>query len=180
MRNSDKALQSKPHPKSGQGGASSFKADGDEVFEATNTGLSVAGARLLRVKLDALREAAVDLDATMEDLKGAGLDPDALLEALRIEHTDWSKNLIRMQNAKELLDAMGCHTRLDALILIDEPISTFDDRNEWTRDMGRLHYSAGRYLKDNPFKAGTNDHMNWRFGWIDAKRSEKSAETGAG
>jgi hypothetical protein len=133
--------------------------------------LSVAGARALRVHVDKLREAAVQLDSLLSTLTYAGLDVEALLEALRLEHKDWSNHLDRMQNAKELLDALGCRTRLDALVLIDEPLSDKQDRREWTRDMGRLHFACGKFLKDNPFKSGTTDHMNWRFGWVEAKQS---------
>ncbi len=131
-------------------------------------------SRTLRVALDKLRTASIELVAWMQTMEMAGADVDALLEALRLEYADWQRSIAQMNTVSNILNAMGASVRVDAVILTDQPLSDFEDRKAWAHDAGRVSFLAGRFLKDNPYKAGTPDALQWRLGWISGREGEKS------
>lgn len=132
-------------------------------------------SRTLRVALDTLRTASIELVEWMQMMQMSGADVDAMLEALRLEHSDWQSNLAQMGTVSNILNAMGASVRLDAVILTDQPLSDFEDRKAWAHDAGRVSFLAGRFLKDNPYKPGTPDGLQWRLGWISGRESQKAS-----
>lgn len=105
----------------------------------------------------------------MEDAEGIGIDPTIMLEAIRTEYADWSTYLDKMGKVQQLLLASGCATRLDMLIMVDDPISTEEQRANLEKDQGYLAFVLGRHIRDCPYPPSAPAATSWRQGYLDAK-----------
>lgn len=129
----------------------------------------VAAYKVLSVLLERLRTAALEAANALEEAEDAGCDPQAVIEAIRLEHTDWDKQMARMQTAGDILAAMGARTRLDLLVLVDDPIATRTDMAKFEWSQGFLAYNTGKHIRACPYPARTPSWKEWRDGWLEAK-----------
>lgn len=132
------------------------------------TPLTVAYRRL-RVAVERIRVLALDAVAAVAEADAAGVCGDALLDALRLEHEDWNLKIPQMQIIAEMLSATGSRTRIDALIMVDDPIATRDEEIRYEQDQGFLAYHAGQRLGDNPYPRGSPANSSWHEGWVMAR-----------
>lgn len=129
----------------------------------------VAAWVTVRVMVERLRTAALDALDAFSAAEAAGIPGDRMLTALRIEHDDWHKKLVEMQRADDLLGAIGARTRLDMIMLIDDPIATEDEVISLERSQGFLAYHIGKAIRECPYPPSSGSYITWRNGWMEAK-----------
>jgi ribosome modulation factor len=123
----------------------------------------------VRVTLERLRKAASEAHRAIADAEGVGLDPDVMLETIRTEYLDWPQHLNRMQAVQELLAASGARTRLDTLILVDDPLATEEQIQALETDQGYMAFVLGRHIRDCPYHRASPAAASWREGYLNAK-----------
>ena len=139
-----------------------------------NPDLKRIAFRRLLVRMEDLRAASMKLDEDLAVMVALGISVDDVIEAVRIEHTDWPRHLARVQRISTLLDAMGYRTRIDAMFLVDEPIAGEAERAQWEEDEGYLAFCVGRKISECPYERGSAAQISWRNGWVRAKEADKA------
>lgn len=133
---------------------------------------AAAAYRRLRTALERLRGLAQEAAAAIAEADKAGVGAEALLSTLRLEYQDWARALPDMQLVAEMLSATGSRTRIDALIMVDQPVATPHEQARYEEDQGFLAYHVGRASRDNPYSRGTREHRSWLKGWMSAKQKD--------
>lgn len=132
----------------------------------TEEGQAFAG---VRVALEKLRRVALDAVAQVAKAEEAGVSLDAVLEAVRMDAVDWNQKLPLMKTAHDLLSAVGARTRLDMVVLIDDPIATDDEMIRYEVDQGVLAFHLGQKISECPYPPSDPASATWRQGWLEAK-----------
>jgi len=170
-------LQEEDKNRSSQCKAHDLEDDEDAHKTPTQAQVRLAW-RCVRSSLEALRQASMDaLDAVDQASLVAGLGADVILEAIRLEHIDWDAYLDRMQRVHDMLDASQSETRIDMLILVDDPIASKRDLEKLDEDKGYLAYTVGRAFRDCPYRPDDSRSSDWQLGWLTA-RDEESEDDG--
>lgn len=128
--------------------------------------------RAVRVALEKLRKCAIEVHGMFETVEAAGVPADALLEAVRIEFDPWDRKLEQMRIVSDLLTAMGSRTRIDLVMMCEDPIATDAEMERYEVDQGYLAYYTGKLLRDCPYKPGDPANGSWRQGWLEAKDAD--------
>lgn len=123
----------------------------------------------VRVSLEKLRRAALDAVAAVGKAEAEGLSLDAILEAVRMDAADWTEKLPLMKTAHDLLSAVGARTRLDMVVLIDDPIATDAEMIKYEKEQGILAYHIGQKISECPYAPSDPASSTWRQGWLEAK-----------
>lgn len=132
------------------------------------TALSAA-FRMVRIVLEKQREACLDTLKALSAAEAAGIPARALLDAVRLDRGDFFNRLPDMQIIAELLAAIGSPTRIDALVIVDDPLATAEERDNYYQDQGFLAYHSGVKKSDNPHGARTVPGIAWEQGFQRAK-----------
>lgn len=125
-----------------------------------------AAWRVVRVALERQRIAALEVLRAVDLAEAAGIPGDGLLAAVRLEYEDWDDKLHEMQLVAELLAATGSRTRIDALVIVDEPIASHEEIILYQQDQGFLAYHCNKTTSDNPYSPGDPAGVSWRNGWL--------------
>lgn len=125
--------------------------------------------RQILCSLETLRTAAMNMHATLHAAEEAGLPTRTALEAIRLEHTDWAERLSEAQLIADLLAAANCRTRIDTLLMVDDPIASEKDRIGYEKGQGYLAYVAGKPIGACPYGPTEPAAASWRHGYLDAR-----------
>lgn len=128
-----------------------------------------AAWRMVRVALEIQREACLETLKALKAADDAGISAAALIEAVRLDHGDFFTRLPDMQLIAELLAATGSRTRIDALVIVDDPLASAEERDCYYQDQGFLAYHCGASMRKNPHGARTLPGIAWEQGWQRAK-----------
>jgi len=160
----------------GTNGSKATEISSQENISAPGTVLSIsdyaatpeARAHAFRLIYSAIRRlslASQDALAAVKTAEGAGLDLKTIVQALRLEHSDWQNNLEDMMNIGLLLDAVGAKTSIDLFILTDTPLAKEADKLQYAESDGYLSAIASRKREDNPHVYKTKLYHAWLDGF---------------
>lgn len=106
-----------------------------------------------------------------------GIPVDSIFEAILQDQIAPETRYRRIHIAGELLALIGAPTQLDALMLVDDPISRLFDVAAFDEAKGMYARLRGTQLKHSPHDRRSDDHKNWERGWLQmdaALKEEKS------
>lgn len=125
--------------------------------------------RLLQA-IETCRRAAKEVAQAELDAIALGLEPSTLLDAVRYEIGDLPAKMEDMRRVGNLLAAAGARTRVEMLLLVDEPIVTDAEMREFEFNQGRVAAVIGRGADESPYPAGSSQDAAWRGGWLEGAK----------
>lgn len=130
-----------------------------------------AAFAVVRVALERLRLAALDAVSAVQDAEAVGVAQDTVLAAVKLDAEDWPAKLSLLKTCHDLLSAVGARTRLDSVIMVDDPLATDKEMAKYEFDQGFLAYHMGQPVNSCPYRPDQPAASSWREGWLEAKHA---------